>query len=76
MVSEVRYKDIFIEKLVSQLLKDYLAKIDQEGNTTEPISGPFNKSFTGQSYFVTYKATIKLYNIKVIQELFSKNKSS
>ena len=68
MVSEVRYKDVIFEKLVSQLLKDYLAKIDQGENTTDPISGPFNKSFTGFGY----KATIKIYNIKVIQELFWK----
>ena len=60
VVSEVRYKDVFFENIVSQLLKDYIAKIDQEENTTEPISGPcttdstidplagpFNKSFSG-----------------------------
>ena len=86
MVSEVRYKDVFFEKLVSQLLKDYLAKIDLGENTTaqisqsdpctdgviDPLSGPFNKSFSGFGY----EATIEIYNIKVIQELFSKNKNS
>ena len=35
-------------------------------------SGPFNKSFSGFGY----EATIEIYNIKVIQELFSKNKNS
>ena len=38
VVSEVRYKDVFLEKLVSQLLKDYLAKIDLGENTTAQIS--------------------------------------
>ena len=70
VVSEVRYKDVFFGKLVSQLLKDYLAKIDQGGNTTDGVidslSGPFNKSFSGS----LYEATIEIYNIKVIQELF------
>ena len=86
MVSEVRYKDVFFEKLVSQILKDYLAKIDLGENTTaqisqsdpctdgaiDPLSGPFNKSFSGS----LYEATIEIYNIKVIQELFSKNENS
>ena len=71
VVSEVRYKDVFFEKLLSQLLKDYLAKIDLGENTTA-LSGPFNKSFSGFGY----EATIEIYNIKVIQELFSKNKNS
>ena len=83
MVSEVRYKDVFFEKLLSQLLKDYLAKIDLEAaqisqldpstdGAIDPLSGPFNKSFSGFGYEVT----IEIYNIKVIQELFSKNENS
>ena len=84
--TEVRYKDIFFEKLVSQILKDYLAKIDLGENKTaqisqsdpctdgaiDPLSGPFNKSFSGS----LYEATIEIYNIKVIQELFLKNENS
>ena len=71
VVSEVRYKDGFFEKLLSQLLKDYLSKIDL-GEKTIALSGPFNKSFSGFGY----EATIEIYNIKVIQEVFSKNKNS
>ena len=71
MVSEERYKDVFFEKLLSQLLKDYLTKIDLGENTTA-LSGPLNKSFSGFGY----EATIEICNIKVIQELFSKNKNS